>query len=427
MIELQLKKPARFWLINILCWFAYISAYFGRVNLSIALPYLHNSYGYSNASLGTIASGFFVAYAAGQLINGFLGDHFNPRIFVSIGLSLAGLSNILFGFSRHFAFLFLFWTLNGYVQSMLWGPLIRVVSDSTPSPHLSRATLFFSSSTIFGYLFSYTLVGRITLILGWKMAFFIPGVILLLAAGIWFASYRPSLAAPQRDAGEADEKSAADRGSASSGKAAGEGRAGKAASWLGVLEFFIRTRLWVAALVCVLEGSIKEGITLWGPTFFSRFQKLPLDRALFLMSLVPLMNCLALAASGVVYKRFRYQEKPTIVFFMAVSLVLAFLLRIATGINFILMDAAFFGLLAAILAANNILTAFVPINFKKERRVSTAAGSLDCAVYIGAAVSGPLAGLLADSSGWTGIMDGWIGVCVIAVLCAVFSRNYKRS
>jgi sugar phosphate permease len=112
---------------------------------------------------------------------------------------------------------------------------------------------------------------------------------------------------------------------------------------------------------------------------------------------------------------------------MAVALALAFLLRIAIGVNFVLMDAAFFGLLAAILAANNILTAFVPLNFKKERRVSTVAGGLDCAVYIGAAVSGPLAGLLADTSGWTGIMNGWAGVCVIAVLCAVFSRNYKRS
>jgi OPA family glycerol-3-phosphate transporter-like MFS transporter len=414
MIGVQQKKPARFWLISVLCWFAYVSAYFGRVNLSIALPYLHDRYGYSNASLGTIASGFFAAYAAGQLINGFLGDHFNPRIFVSLGLSLAGLSNILFGFSRNFAFLFLFWTLNGYVQSMLWGPLGRVVSDSTPSPHLSRVMLFFSSSTIFGYLFSYTLVGRITLILGWKMAFFIPGVILLLAAGLWFLSYRPSPPAPLQGRHGADEKNAA------GGEA---GRTGKAASPRGVFGFFIRTRLWIAALVCVMEGSLKEGLTLWGPTFFSGFQKLPLDKALFLMSLVPLMNCLGLVAGGIVYRRFRYQEKNTLVFFMTAALVMAFLLRVASDVNLILMDAAFFGLLALILAANNILTAFVPLGFKKERRISTVAGGLDCAVYIGAALSGPLTGLLADSSGWTGIMNGWTGACAAAVLCALLFRK----
>jgi OPA family glycerol-3-phosphate transporter-like MFS transporter len=426
MTALPLKKPARFWLINGLCWFAYISAYFGRVNLSIALPYLHDSYGYSNTSLGTIASGFFVAYAAGQLINGFLGDYFNPRTFVSIGLFLAGLSNILFGFSRHFAFLFLFWTINGYVQSMLWGPLIRVVSDSTPPPYLSRATLFFSSSTIFGYLFSYTLVGRITLVLGWKMAFFIPGVILLLAAGVWFVSYRPSPAAIRQDESEAE--SGAGEGSVSSANSArGAGKAGRSTKGgAGVLDFFIRTRLWIAALVCMMEGSLKEGLTLWGPTFFSGFQKLPLDKALFLMSLVPLMNCAGLVASGVAYKRFKYQEKHTVVLFMAGAFAFALLLRIASGFNAVLMDAAFFALLAVILAANNILTAFVPLNFKKERRVSTAAGSLDCAVYIGAAASGPLAGFLADTTGWTGIMNGWIGVCVIAVLCAAFLRNYKR-
>ncbi|MDR0390079.1 MAG: MFS transporter [Spirochaetaceae bacterium] len=424
---MALSVPAPFWGINCLCWFAYISAYFGRVNLSIALPYLHDSYGYSNASLGAVASGFFVAYAAGQLINGFLGDHFNPRFFVSIGLALAGLSNILFGFSRHLAFLFLFWTINGYVQSMLWGPLVRVVSDSTPGKYLSRATLFFSSSTIFGYLFSYTLVGRITLVLGWKMAFFIPGVILILAAAVWFVSYKPSPAALSADESAADKNAGTE--SAASKDIPGKGPAGiKLRVWgLDVFGFLVRTRLWIAALVCMLEGSLKEGLTLWGPTFFSGFQKLPLDRALFLMSLVPLMNCAGLAASGIAYKYFRHQEKRALVLFMSIALALALLLRITAGLNFVLMDIAFFALLAVILATNNILTAFVPLNFKKERRVSAAAGSLDCAVYIGAAASGPLAGFLADTSGWPGIMNGWIGVCAVAVLCAAFSRNYKHS
>jgi OPA family glycerol-3-phosphate transporter-like MFS transporter len=417
MTDLQPEKPVNFRLVDGLCWFAYISAYFGRVNLSIALPYLHDNYGYSNASLGIIASGFFVAYASGQLINGFLGDYFNPRFFISLGLALAGLSNILFGLSRHLAFLFLFWTLNGYVQSMLWGPLVRVVSESTPVKYLSRAMLFFSSSTIFGYFFSYTLVGRISLVLGWKMAFFIPGVILILSAVIWFVSYRQP----------AVRQSAVRRTEKVPGREVSDAdRLGKG-SLSRLVGFFIRTRLWVAALACMMEGSLKEGLTLWGPTFFSAFQKLSLDKALFLMSLVPLMNCAGLVAGDIVYRRFGHQEKHTVIFFMAVALAFAVLLRAVANVSFILMDIAFFGLLAAIFAANNILTAFMPLNFQKERRVSTAAGSLDCAVYIGAAVSGPLAGLLADRSGWTGIMNGWIGVCGIAVLCTVFFRNYKRS
>jgi OPA family glycerol-3-phosphate transporter-like MFS transporter len=408
---LQSEKPVNFRLIAGLCWFAYISAYFGRVNLSIALPYLHDNYGYSNTSLGTIAASFFVAYAAGQLINGFLGDFFNPRFFVSMGLALAGLSNVLFGLSRHLAFLFLFWALNGYVQSMLWGPLVRVVSESTPAKYLSRAMLFFSSSTIFGYLFSYTLVGRITIILGWKTAFFIPGVILMLGAGIWFVSYRQLVVRRDENIPDVDR--------------ADTGRRKKGSPCSGIFGFFIRTRLWVAALVCMMEGSLKEGLTLWGPTFFSSFQKLPLNRALFLMSLVPLMNCVGLVSGGVVYRRFRRQEKHTVVLFMTAALAFAVLLRMAAGVTFILMDIAFFGLLASIFATNNILTAFMPLNFQKECRVSTVAGSLDCAVYIGAAVSGPLAGLLADTSGWAGIMNSWIGVCGIAVFCAVFFRNYK--
>jgi OPA family glycerol-3-phosphate transporter-like MFS transporter len=411
-----LRRPRRFWLIGGFCWLAYVSAYFGRVNLSISLPYLHDLYGFSKASLGIVAGGFFAAYAAGQLINGVLGDRFNPRYFVALGLLCAGLNNILFGNVRQLVPMFIFWTMNGYFQSMLWGPLMRIIAEVTPGKHLHKMTLFFSSSTALGYLLSYTLVGRLTMLLGWKAGFFIPGAILVGIALLWVWLFKDPVCreAPSLQSAETPRSvppRAADPRAAESSRGS-------------TLSFILRSGLWIAALVSMLQGSIKEGITLWGPVFFFESRFLSMDVVLFIMALVPFMNFAALAACGLVYRLFNRQEKAIIVFFLIMALISAFTLRISMAFSLIVMVIAVSGLTMSIFAINITLTAFLPLNFQRERRVSAAAGFLDCAVYIGAAVSGPLAGLVVDRFGWPGVINSWIAVCCLAIFVTLCGRNY---
>jgi OPA family glycerol-3-phosphate transporter-like MFS transporter len=354
--------------------------------------------------LGITASGFFVAYAAGQLINGFLGDIFNPRLFVSLGLFFAGLSNILFGCSRQLVFLFIFWTCNGYFQSMLWGPMVRITTESTPHAHLQKAAIILSSSSIIGYFLSYTLIGKITLIFGWKMAFYIPGFILIAVAVLWF--FLLPLFSVNTAAAFIGERAIKKSG--------------------GTLAFFIGAQLWIVALVCVFQGSLKEGLTLWGPTFFSESRSLPLDQVLYIMTLVPLMNLLGVVFCSLVYRICRYQEKSTLLFFLSLVVFFTLILRIGGSVSMMVMNLAFCGLFASVFAVNNVLTAFMPLNFREKGRVSTVAGILDCAVYIGAAFSGPLVGLLAGQFGWNGVMEGWIAAAVLALVTAFLSRDYKK-
>jgi OPA family glycerol-3-phosphate transporter-like MFS transporter len=409
------EHPRRFWLIGSFCWLAYVSAYFGRVNLSISLPYLHSLYGFPKASLGIVAGGFFTAYAAGQLINGTLGDRFNPRYFVALGLFCAGLNNILFGNVRRLVPMFLFWTMNGYFQSMLWGPLIRIIAEVTPRKHLHKMTLLFSSSTVLGYLLSYTLVGRLALFLGWKAGFFIPGAILIGIALLWVWLFRDSAhhkaSSPPQNAAALPETAAPQR---------------TGSSRESTLAFILRSGLWIVALVSMLQGSVKEGLTLWGPALFSESRFLSMDMVLFIMFLVPFMNFAALAACSFAHRLFKHQEKPITVFFLITALISASALRISMAFSLIPMVIAISGLTMAIFAINNTLTSFLPLNFQKERRVSAAAGFLDCAVYAGAAVSGPLAGLVADRFGWSGVINSWIAVCGLAIPIALCGRNYHK-
>ncbi|MDR2608879.1 MAG: MFS transporter [Treponema sp.] len=401
-----IKDSYGFWFIGGMCWLAYVTAYFGRINLSIILPNLHDTLGYSNISLGMIALCFFVAYAVGQLINGFIGDVIDPRYFVGFGLFAAGLCNVFFGFSKGIVFLCIFWSLNGYAQSMLWGPMVRMVSEATPQKQLQKITLFFASSAIFGYLFSYTLVGKMAVSLSWRMVFLIPGCILILISALWFAIFRnyhamtgqepvPRQGEPRRDLRD-------------------------------IPDFVLRNRLWMIGLIALLNGSVKEGMTLWGPSFFVDYQSLPLEKALYFMSFVPLMNLIALAGSAFMNRVFNYQAKYTISFFLFFTLAFSVLLRVGMNLNHLVVDIAFFGLFALFLAVNNMITAFMPIYFNKERRVSSVAGFLDCSVYAGAALSSPLTGFIMDKSGWKGIINGWIVICAAALLASLLSRNYQK-
>jgi sugar phosphate permease len=176
----------------------------------------------------------------------------------------------------------------------------------------------------------------------------------------------------------------------------------------------------------MFQGSIKEGFNLWAPAFFSEVQAMPMDRVFLFLSLVPAMNFAGLVLGSMVNRAFRYQEKYTIVLFLSSALVSIVLLRVGMHSSYILMDISFCTLFASIFAVNNMLTAFVPLNFRNERRVSAAAGFLDCAVYIGAAAAGPMAGFLVDRFGWSGVMNGWISACVFALVSALLSRNYRK-
>ena len=66
----------------------YSSAYLGRLDMGASILPMSASLGWSNETLGSVVSCFFVAYACGQLASGVLAHFFDP--FWSFGLALAG-------------------------------------------------------------------------------------------------------------------------------------------------------------------------------------------------------------------------------------------------------------------------------------------------------------------------------------------------
>ena len=72
--------------IFILCWTSYACAYLCRLNISVAIPVLEENRVLAKTALGMAGGLFFWFYAFGQLINGRLGDRFDGRKFIFLGL-----------------------------------------------------------------------------------------------------------------------------------------------------------------------------------------------------------------------------------------------------------------------------------------------------------------------------------------------------
>ena len=62
----------------LLCWFAYVCTYLGRLNYSACLIEIVATEGWTKGQAGLIATGFFTTYGLGQLVSGYIGESLSP-------------------------------------------------------------------------------------------------------------------------------------------------------------------------------------------------------------------------------------------------------------------------------------------------------------------------------------------------------------
>ncbi len=110
-------------------WIAYAGLYLGRKAVSVVSPEMMKEFGWEDYTVSYMLGGYFWAYAAGQFINGVLGDKLGSRVMLALGFCVTIAMNLLFGFSSTFLLFFLVWTVNGYAQSVGWPSVIKVLSN----------------------------------------------------------------------------------------------------------------------------------------------------------------------------------------------------------------------------------------------------------------------------------------------------------
>jgi len=382
----------RFWQWRIVAigWFTYAAYYLGRVNLSIAIPDLRESLNISSQEVGLLGSGFFLSYAFGQLISGHLGDRISPRLLVFGGMLLSTAMNLIFGSVDIWGLMLVAWTINGFFQSTGWAPILKVLATWHSAEQRRKVAGIYATSFVAGNALTWSLTGWLVVNLGWRAAFWIPGIMMGVIALAWLLLVKD---APQ-DAGFSDSIQFSEE-----------------TTKLNVQEdaqpnmLHVLKRFWPLALAAITGGMLLFALIIWAPTYFVDTHGLGIDTAANISILFPVAGTIGtLVISWLMAGPLCCKEIMSgSVIFIAVGGLL-FLFPVVSAS--LLMSAALLVLVGSILyGVNTIITTILPMVLGDRREVSTVAGLVDFAFNVGASLAGVGVGTIVDKLSWSAMFN----------------------
>lgn len=382
----------------ILCWIAYASTYICRLNYSAVMPELEKLNVFPESQIAAISSAFFICYGLGQIVSGMLGDRISPRYMIFGGLAISSISNIaIFMVNSFFPFITL-WAINGAVQSMVWTPILRTAGDYFSPYEREKFGIHIASTVPLGTLASYGVSLLTLLVLPWKYVFLVCGAISLAASAYWFMGTKNIIT--------------------ESGKvklSENEAKAPKL-SYKKMIGLMASSGVFILTISIVIQGTLKDSVTQWIPTFFSQQFSTGTGTSLALTMILPIINVTGAYFARFANKYLRNELKTSMLFFAIAAAFLAVLN--CFGNNIILSLICMAGVTNCMFAINVMIITMVPLHFSRYGCVSTVGGILNAVAYIGCGALNMVAGSILEKSGssWSALLIMWLSLAVIAVI-----------
>ena len=159
-----------------LTWVSYASYYLTRKNLAVVKDRLNLDLGISVGTLGAIDTLYLSLYALGQFVNGALGDRFGARRIIGIGMIASAVTAFVFGLGSTAAVFLLAFGVNGYFQSTGWPNNVKAMTPWFGRRSRGKIMGFWCTNYQVGGLVATPLATVLLVHIGWRAAFFVPGV-----------------------------------------------------------------------------------------------------------------------------------------------------------------------------------------------------------------------------------------------------------
>ena len=408
--SLKLTKDMR--ILFILCWVTYVFTYLGRLDYSACLVEIVNTEGWTKGMAGLIATGFFTTYGIGQVINGYIGDKISPKIMVALGLSLSGLINFLFPLSHNIYIAIILWCINGFVQSMIWSPLIRLLSSWLPEERRLKSCVNMNGTVPVGTLLVYGMSALLVYLGNWRLTFYVSGILLIVMATIWF--YGISNIENHLESGSS--KTLLDVQDICPNK-----------KIMSLPKLIVAAAMPLTFIALFMQGMLKDGVTAWIPTFLEENFNLTSAAAILSTTLVPIINLGGVYLAEFINRRLFKNEIFTAMVFFAVGFVALILLTFG-NVNSALLSLILLATTTTfMMGINTLLASMMPAYYVKFGVTSTVTGLLNASAYLGAAFSSYENGVIVENFGWNSIMYIWC-ICAFAgiIVCLLASKKWKH-
>ena len=172
-------------LLGILCAFSYIGVYLVRYMLGAATPNMVKGGAAAKEYLAVMGSVYSIVYAAGNVINGFLGERIKAKYLSSGGLFFGGLCMLALPYLIPSVGAFAVYGGVAICLSSVYNPLIKLIAENTEEPYTERCSIGFTVSAFLGS----PLAGLLAAFLVWQWIFRVTGLLLVAMGLICFAIF----------------------------------------------------------------------------------------------------------------------------------------------------------------------------------------------------------------------------------------------
>ncbi len=404
-------------LLSILCPLIYFASYLTRKDYGVIFTAIIESEGMTDDVAGFIETLALISYGAGQVISGILGDKFKPQRIIICGLSVTMLCNVLMPLSPNNLMREIVWFINGFAQSMLWPPLVRIMAETMDAKTYSRVCANVNvagiGGTIFLYL-SYPLIWqKLFGASGWRATFFSSAALCGVILAVWAFGF-----------GSVRKKTGLSFAKNKNGKADGDGGGKKL-----TVKVLLGSGFVLIALGIILQGVLRDGITDWDPKMIKDTFNLEADKAILKAVILPVIGVISLKLVGYVNEKYVKDEVRAagIVFTAALAcLTVLFFFHNQNEYLTLALSAVSVGLMHAI---NFFLICIVPLKFEKYGVVSTMSGVINSLTYVGSAAALTGFGAISEATGhnWRIVIGVWVGIAALgALVCFAAVKPWKK-
>lgn len=397
----------------------YSSAYLGRLNMGASILPMSGALGWSNETLGSVVSCFFVAYACGQLASGVLAHFFDP--FWSFGLALAGsaLCNLAVPGAPGPAAMRAVWFANGALQSLLWCSLVKAMAQRVSERAMPRAIVCVCATLPIGSVAAFGAAAAGAPSGSWQGAFYLAAAALGVSAALWFRLFR----FPAPPAGAPAAHAAAKSYTRATRFADGKGAADpKGPGWRPVAAL-----VGTAALACGACGFLRDGLSTWAPKVLRDAFGLPPSISILLTLALPFVGLAGAFLNKIFHERQPLVSAMTALCFAAGSVLAALALLGIRLPSLALAVVAFAGLYLAMVMVTNAITSIFCLAYRDLFDAALVAGIVDTVCYVGSSLAAWSLGRAVDSgSGWTSVFGALALSGVAGLLLSLASLRLER-
>ncbi|MBR2132539.1 MAG: MFS transporter [Oscillospiraceae bacterium] len=388
----------------------YFASYFTRINFAVMLVKICADLGAPKTAVAIVLTGLTVTYGAGQILSGIIGDKLPAPVLLSIGLALATLCNITLPLTSSISLMTAIWCVNGFAHSLLWPPIVRIMSTCLTDEEYSYGAVRVSWGSSFATVALYLLCPLLLNVLNWKSIFFLCAAVSASICLLWtLLSARLLPPTPSLDSAQ--------------------GSPDAPPSSTGIpLPSTVHLPLILIMASILLQGTLRDGVTNWMPSYLSEAFSLSAESAIVTAVIPAIFSILSFSFFGYLHRKLLTNEVFCSAIIYAAAVPVTLLLYWSNHPSF---PTLFSALLLAILIAfmhgiNLMLITVVPKRLIKSGKVSTYSGLLNAFTYVGASISGYGFAYLAQTFGWSATILTWAIISLIgALLCLIAAPMWK--